>query len=99
MAWCELCDLDREQCEHGLAERQAQAQRHAGLRVSPRGIAHFDGCPHKGDDHDYERWGELPDPSAWQRLGNGEHPEVQDGRGERLVVTARCADCVEHGPW
>ena len=44
MAFCELCDMDREFCEHGLAERRTYAvaiTRH--LLISPNGMAHFPG--------------------------------------------------------
>ena len=41
--------MDREFYEHGLAERRRNAAATAtGLLVSPNGIAHFAGCPHKG---------------------------------------------------
>ncbi len=86
-------------CEHGLQERQADQARVAALRVSPRGMAHFDGCPHKGDDPDYERWGHIAELGAWQRLGNGEAIATVDAAGRRLVATSRCSDCVDHGPW
>jgi len=60
MTYCDLCELDREFCEHGLAERRRNAATVAsGLLISPNGIAHFPGCPHKGDDRDYSRWAEL----------------------------------------
>jgi hypothetical protein len=99
MAWCDRCEMDLSFCEHGLSARRDQAGRSAILRVSPRGIAHFDGCPHKGDDPDYQRWGELAIPGAWQRLGNGEYFEIDDNSGQRLTASTRCSDCLEHGPW
>jgi hypothetical protein len=100
MAWCELCDMDLSFCQHGLAERQARASADARLLVSPRGMAHFEGCPHKGDDPDYSLWGELQVPRAWQRLGRGERFEVVDGRGRPLSAQTRCSDCIERdGPW
>lgn len=58
--WCELCDLDLANCIHGLRNRQAERVRSAALLASPRGMAHFEGCPHKGDDLNQEvgprRW-------------------------------------------
>lgn len=100
MAYCDLCELDREFCEHGLAEkRRNAAARASGLLISPNGIAHFSGCPHKGDDRDYSRWAELNVPRAWERLGNGEQLQVTLGRRPGLTATDRCKDCVSHGPW
>lgn len=69
------------------------------LRISPTGVAHFDGCPHKGDDPDYSRWGELDTPGAWQRLGNGEKLTATGGDRPDLVARRRCMDCAGHGPW
>jgi len=55
----------------GTSSQPAQA---AGdeLLISPRGVAHFAGCLHKGDDRDYSKWAWLSLPRAWERLGNGE---------------------------
>ena len=73
MAHCDLCEMDRAFCEHGLAERRRNATATAtGLLISPSGIAHFAGCPHKGDHQDYSKWGELNAPRAWELPGNGE---------------------------
>jgi hypothetical protein len=56
MACCDLCEMDREFCEHGLVERRRNAAAAAGgLSISPNGIARFAGCPHKGDDQDYKQ--------------------------------------------
>lgn len=99
MVRCDRCDMDLSFCEHGLMARRDEAARSAAVRISPRGVAHFDGCPHKGDDPDYTRWGELVAPGAWQRLGNGEHFEIEDKGGRPLTAQSRCLDCVEHGPW
>lgn len=80
MAYCDLCEMDREFCEHGLAERRRNAAATAsGLLVSPNGIAHFAGCPHKGDHQDYSRWAELNARRAWERLGNGERLRATGG--------------------
>jgi hypothetical protein len=99
MAYCERCEMDRAYCEHGLAERRQAASTSAvRLRVSPRGMAHFPGCPHKGDDAD-DRWAELDVPGAWERLGNGEHIRAGGGKRTDPVAETRCRDCVEHGPW
>lgn len=100
MAYCDLCEMDREFCEHGLAERRRNAAATAtGLLVSPNGIAHFAGCPHKGDHQDYSRWAELNAPRAWERLGNGERLRATGGRDPGLAAVDRCKDCVSHGPW
>src|ERR1022692_810028 len=86
MAYCELCEMDRAYCEHGLTERRrAVATDASRLLISPAGMAHFPQCPHKGDDPDYSRWAELDAPRAWQRLGNGEELRATDGRD--LVAT------------
>ena len=100
MAYCELCEMDRAFCEHGQGDRRKAATVAAGeLLISPKGMAHFRGCPHKGDDQDYERWAELDVPRAWERLGNGEHLQATGGKRPSLVARARCQDCVSHGPW
>src|SRR5580692_832078 len=73
MTYCDLCEMDREFCEHGLVDKRRKAAAAAnGLLISPKGVAHFAGCPHKGDHQDYRRWAELNVPRAWERLGNGE---------------------------
>jgi alkylated DNA nucleotide flippase Atl1 len=69
------------------------------LLISPRGIAHFPECPHKGDDPDYNDWAELDLPQAWQRLGNGEHLSATGGERRDLIATSRCKTCIDHGPW
>ena len=70
MAYCDLCDLDRDFCEHGMTETRRNAAAAAdGLLISPTGIAHFPGCHHKGDDPDYSRWARLDTSRAWERLG------------------------------
>jgi hypothetical protein len=100
MAYCELCEMDRGFCEHGLAERRRAATAATGeLLISRNGMAHFPGCPHKGDDPDYRRWATLDTPRAWERLGNGEQLHATGGERPDLVATSRCQDCVSHGPW
>ncbi len=100
MAYCELCDMDRQFCEHGLAERRRNAAAIVPkLLISPNGMAHFPGCPHKGDDADYDRWAELDTPRAWERLGNAEQMLATGGKSPSLIAKTRCQDCVSHGPW
>ncbi|HCX84702.1 MAG TPA: hypothetical protein DHV14_06130 [Micrococcales bacterium] len=78
----------------------AARERAAALRVSPRGMAHFDGCPHKGDeDDDYSKWGSIDEPGAWQVLANKERIESVTAEGKLLIAESRCSTCVEHGPW
>jgi hypothetical protein len=98
--YCELCDLDRDSCPHGLADRRAESGRRVPrLLISPSNQAHFPGCPHKGDDVDYSDWGELDTAEAWQRLANGEHLPATGGARRDRIAIARCRDCVDHGPW
>lgn len=100
MAYCELCEMEREFCVHGMGDRRETAMAVAvELLISPNGMAHFPGCPHKGDHPDYSRWAELNVPGAWQLLGNGEHLPATGGKNPGLVATSRCQDCVGHGPW
>lgn len=100
MAYCDLCEMDREFCEHGLTDRRRSAAATAtGLLISPKGVVHFAGCPHKGDHQDYSRWAELDAPRAWERLGNGEHLRATGGQNPGLTASDRCKDCVSHGPW
>jgi hypothetical protein len=99
MSTCPLCDLELDWCEHGLGAAQKERAALATLLVSPRGMAHFVGCPHKGDDDDFTLWAELDTPSAWLRLANGERLRATAGARDDLVATSRCSDCVEHGPW
>src|SRR4051812_32154799 len=100
MASCQLCDLERDQCQHGLQDRRlAEAQRAIVLWVSPSRTAHFPDCPHKRGDDDLSRWGEITTPQAWNRLGNGEHLPSTGGARPELVAVDRCMHCVEHGPW
>jgi len=60
MAYCDLCDMNREFCEHGLADRRRNVVASVSkLLISPNGIAHFPGCPHEGDHQDYRKWADL----------------------------------------
>jgi hypothetical protein len=97
MSYCLLCDMDRAQCVHGLADRRLSAGTER-LLISPANLAHFPGCDHK-DDNDYSEWAELDVPNAWERLGNGERlPATGGARPDRIAI-GRCEDCVAHGPW
>lgn len=100
MSYCELCEMDHEFCEHGLRERRRAATAAVGtLLISPRGVAHYPGCPHKRGDPDYSRWAELDVPHAWERLGNVEQLHATGGQRPELVAKSRCPDCDYHGPW
>lgn len=50
MAYCDLCEMNRDYCEHGLQDRRAVMAAADELLISPNGMGHFPGCPHKGDD-------------------------------------------------
>jgi hypothetical protein len=104
---CEICDLNRDYCQHGHEDREAvkAGQRRDAaaavplLRISPARLAHFPGCPHKGDDPDYSQWGELDTPNAWALLGAGQQLPATGGEVPSLVAVGRCRDCEDHGPW
>lgn len=109
-AKCELCDLPLDQCQHGLSERRRRALVNSLVRVSPRNMAHLDGCMHKGDDEDYSGWGEIQSPGAWEHLCS---TVPLQSTGKRFVadlvttagnvigleVTDICAHCRDHGSW
>ena len=102
MSYCEVCDLDREHCAHAFADHEVKRKiiDTASLLVSPRGVAHFEGCPHKGDDADFSKWGRIDRvPNAWQRLGHGETMPANAGANKGLRACSRCHDCNAHGPW
>ena len=100
MSYCELCEMDQAYCPHGLAERRWVSESTAIVLVSPSGYAHFPGCPHKAEDQDYSKWGEITTPGAWQRLGNGEQLQATGGANPDLVAWIRCSHCEDHGgPW
>ena len=100
MVYCDLCDMEFSSCPHGLREGQAVASTAVTkLLIAPSGYAHFPGCPHKGDHPDFSQWGQIDAPNAWQRLGNGERLKATGGCRPDRVATARCRDCVSHGPW
>jgi hypothetical protein len=91
VAYCNLCEMNRDYCEHGLTERRRAAAASAGrLLISPNSVAHFPQCPHKGDDPDYRRWADLDAPRAWERLGNGEELRATGGQSPDLVARTRC---------
>lgn len=97
---CEICDLPLSQCPHGRPATAAKdLTRVRELMVSPNGLGHLPGCPHKGDDEDLSRWGEIDLEHAWSRLGNGEQIQATGGASPGLVAIARCRTCVEYGPW
>jgi hypothetical protein len=73
MACCERCEMDRAYLRVRTGPK-ASGSEHVRLQVADlaQGDAYLPGCPHKGDDPDYDRWGELDAPGAG-RAGNGEH--------------------------
>jgi hypothetical protein len=68
------------------------------ILISPAGIAHLPGCPHKGRDPDYIRWATLNLPRAWERLGNGEQLTAIGVHRPGLAAKSRCRNCITHGP-
>ncbi len=99
---CEKCDLPLAYCVHGRQARDAERARRVGwLEVSPARVAHYPGCPHKRDDPDFSRWGEIREnpAAAWDRLRNGDVVPADAGARVGLEATTRCRDCVDHGPW
>jgi len=65
---CEIDGLLLSECEHGLKERRRKARLNAIVQVSPKKVAHLEGCMHKGDDEDFTKWGEINAPGAWIHL-------------------------------
>ena len=99
LAYCDFHDMNRDNCQRGLSERHAAASTAVTrLLVAPGGMAHFPGCPDKGDHQDYSQWGELDTPNAWQRLGNGESLNATGGQRLDRVAATRCKDCAPLGP-
>lgn len=99
--YCELCEM--ENCaDHGPARgraslRDSQRRANAEIQVSPKNMAHFAGCLHKGDDEDFSEWGFIRDvKDAWTRLGNGE--PLATNAGVDRVATSRCSTCEDSGP-
>lgn len=98
------CEM--ENCaDHGpgraTAGRQAAERRarraDTEIQVSPRNMAHFPGCLHKGDDEDFAGWGFIRDvKDAWTRLGNGE--QIATNSGVARVATSRCLTCEDTDP-
>src|SRR4051812_42037125 len=92
--YCEQHDMPRAWCEHGVAERRAAISKTGVVLISPKNMAHLEGCSHKGEDPDYSKWGAIVGVSdAWQRIGNGEHVQANAGDRRDRVATARCRDC------
>jgi hypothetical protein len=99
---CDKCDLPLAYCVHGQRDRDAlRANRVGWLEISPAHVAHYPGCPHKGDDPDRSRWGEIRQGAsqAWERLGSGDVVSADAGERVGLEALNRCRDCVSHGPW
>lgn len=103
---CEICEMERDWCVHGLADRKTHQQpTHVTdeLLVSPAGLAHLDGgngttaCEHKVVG-DFQRRGALIGiKDAWQRLSNNEHIKCNGGARTDLVATRLCSTCERIG--
>lgn len=104
---CELCDLDLDQCRHGLEERKRNSLAKAIVLVSPKSVAHLAGCLHKGEDEDFSKWGEISVEGAWIHLcqtmpadGGVVSDLITDsGAVIGLEVTHVCKNCRGHGRW
>lgn len=98
--YCELCDM--ENCaDHGVgrdrvARQATQRRADAEIQVSPRNMAHFPGCMHKGDDEDFTGWGFIRGVKDAWTLGNGEH--LATNAGVPRIATSRCLTCEDTGP-
>ena len=63
MTYCDLYDMDREFCDHGLAERRRNVAAAVDeLLISPSDMGPFRGRPHKGNDPDYSHLAKLNAP-------------------------------------
>ena len=104
---CELCDLELDQCIHGLAEQRRKSLYGATVQVSSRNVAHLEGCMHKGEHPDFSQWGEITTEGAWRHLcdtlpADGEALSdlvTNAGAVTGLQVMHVCKSCREHGRW
>lgn len=99
MPLCEIGELEQGTCEHSYKTERTRRSIGALILISASSQAHFDGCPHKGDDPNMSNWGELETENAWMQLGNGEHLQANRGQRPDRIATSRCRDCIEYGPW
>jgi hypothetical protein len=96
MAYCDLCDLDREFCEHSMTERRRNAAAAAGgLLISPANIAPSRTATIKATIR-ITACGPGSTPHAH---GNGEQLPATGGHSPGLIARTRCQDCISHGPW
>ena len=104
---CEICDLELAQCVHGLAEQKRRTLQSAVIQVSPRNMAHLEGCLHKGEDEDYSKWGEIAGTGAWRHLcetmpaDGGKVSDLVTNSGAVIGMEVRhvCKHCRAHGKW
>jgi hypothetical protein len=100
MAYCDLCEMNRDYCEHGLQDsRRAFMAAADELLIAPNGVGHFPAAGTRVDDPDYSRWAKLDMPRAWERLGNGERLQATGGEQPKLIAESRCQDCESDSPW
>ena len=104
---CDLCDLEFDQCLHGLAEQKSRTLFKVVVQVAPSHVAHLPGCAHKGEDEDFSKWGEITDDGAWVHLcqtmpadgGMVSDLVTNSGSVIGLEISHVCKDCRAHGIW
>jgi len=98
MAYCDLCEMDRGFCEHGLRERRRNAAAIAdGLLISPNGTSTSRAATIKAMIRITAGGPGLTRHAPG--LGNGEQLAATGGQSPGLIARTRCQDCVSHGPW
>lgn len=97
LIWCDIHEMNN--CDHlrGRVPGDITRDDAAMVRVSSRGVAHFDGCTHK-DDPNYDGWAQIHAPDAWTAIGNGDITTAERADGGIIAIEARCVDCLRDGP-
>lgn len=102
---CELCDLELDQCVHGMAKRKRETFQNPVVRVSPNNVAHLPGCSHEESAYeDFAGWGEIGDSGAWiylcqtmpldaRKVGYVSDLRTTSGKVVGLEIRHVCLDC------